>query len=151
MGHSRVPEEVKNRHQDTAGRDRSHSRTSQAAAERIAVEEDDFELVHGSGNIFRDFGDPNPDVEQARALLAVEIIKVLDRRKLTVRGAEEATGIAASEFSRIRNLKLSRFTLDRLIAIFYKLNPEVEVTLKFARWKPAMAEGKLHPPVGDAA
>ena len=71
-------------------------------------------------------------------------MKVLDRRNLTVRGAEEATGIAASEFSRIRNLKLSRFTLDRLFAIFHKLNPDVEVSLKFAQWKPAaaMAEGK---------
>ena len=29
------------------------------------MSEEDFELVRGSGNVFRDFGDPNADLEQA--------------------------------------------------------------------------------------
>jgi hypothetical protein len=49
------------------------------------MSDDDFELVRGSGNVFRDFGDANPDLVQARAILAAEIIKVLDGRKLTMR------------------------------------------------------------------
>ncbi len=90
---------------------------------------DDMELVRGSGNIFRDFGDPNAELEQTRALLAAEIIKVLDDRKLSVRAAERATGVAASEFSRIRSVKLDRFTIDRMIIILGKLDQEVRVTL----------------------
>ncbi len=90
---------------------------------------DDFELVHGSGNVFRDFGHPNADLEQARAILAAKIIKVLDERKLSVRAAEKLTGIAASEFSRIRNVKLDRFTIDRMIAILGKLDQDVEVSV----------------------
>ena|ERR1700693_1629334 len=90
---------------------------------------DDLELVHGSGNVFRDFGYPNADLEQARAILAAEIIKVLDRRKLSVRAAEKLTGISAADFSRIRNVKLDRFTLDRMIAILGKLDQEVEVNV----------------------
>lgn len=62
---------------------------------------DDRELVHGSGNVFRDFGDPNAELEQAWALLAAKIIKVLNDRKLSVRAAERATGVAASELSRL--------------------------------------------------
>jgi predicted XRE-type DNA-binding protein len=93
--------------------------------------DDEMELIHGSGNVFRDFGDPNPDLEQARAILAAKIIKILDERKLTVRAAEAATGVAATEFSRIRNVKLARFTLDRMIKILGKLDEEVEVTLDF--------------------
>ena len=92
---------------------------------------DDMELIHGSGNVFRDFGDPNPDLEQARAILAARIIKTLDEHKLTVRAAETVTGVAAAEFSRIRNVKLARFTLDRMIKILGKLDGEVEVTLDF--------------------
>jgi predicted XRE-type DNA-binding protein len=95
------------------------------------MSKDDLELVHGSGNVFRDFGDPNPDLEQARAILAARIIKTLDERKLTVRAAEAATGVAAAEFSRIRNVRLDRFTLDRLIKILGKLDEDVEVTLAF--------------------
>jgi len=95
------------------------------------MSKDEFELVRGSGNVFRDFGDPNPDLEQARAILAARIIKTLDERKLTVRAAEAATGVAAAEFSRIRNVRLDRFTLDRLIKILGKLDEDVEVTLAF--------------------
>lgn len=90
---------------------------------------EDMELVRGSGNVFRDFGDPNAELEQTRAILAAGIIKVLDDRKLTVRAAEKATGIAASEFSRIRNVRLERFTIDRMITILGKLGQEVRVTL----------------------
>src|SRR6267154_3415760 len=91
------------------------------------MSDEDFELIRGSGNVFRDFGDPNADLEQARAILAAKIIDVLDDRKLSVRAAEKQTGVAASEFSRIRNAKLGRFTLDRMITILGKLGQDVDV------------------------
>ena len=89
-----------------------------------------LDLVRGSGNVFRDFGDPNADLEQARAILAAKIIGVLDRRKLGVREAQKLTGVAASEFSRIRNVKLDRFTIDRMITILGKLGQEVQLTVR---------------------
>jgi hypothetical protein len=58
-----------------------------------------IELVRGSGNIFRDLGHASPDVEQLKAILATEIIKMLDRKELTVRAAHAQTGIAAADFS----------------------------------------------------
>jgi predicted XRE-type DNA-binding protein len=91
------------------------------------MSDEDFELIRGTGNVFRDFGDPNADLEQARAILAAKIINVLDDRKLSVRAAEKLTGVAASEFSRIRNAKLGRFTLDRMITILGKLGQDVDV------------------------
>jgi predicted XRE-type DNA-binding protein len=89
-----------------------------------------LEVVRGSGNVFRDFGDPNADLEQTRAILAAKIIGVLDARELTVRAAEKLTGVAASEFSRIRNVKLERFTIDRMITILGKLDQDIELTVK---------------------
>ena len=86
-----------------------------------------IELVRGSGNVFRDFGYPNPDVEQLKAILAANIIKLLNRNKLTVRAAHAQTGIAAADFSRIRKANLSRFTLDRLVTIINRLGSRVEV------------------------
>jgi predicted XRE-type DNA-binding protein len=93
------------------------------------MSEDSFELVHGSGNVFRDLGLPNADLEQARAILAAKIVGILDARRLTVRAAEKLTGVAAADFSRIRTVKLDRFTMDRLITILGKLDQEVEVTV----------------------
>ncbi|MDP1702060.1 MAG: helix-turn-helix transcriptional regulator [Aestuariivirga sp.] len=91
----------------------------------------DIELVRGTGNIYRDFGRPNADLEQARAILAAKIIHILDARKLSTRDAEKLTGVAHSEFSRIRNTQLRRFTLDRMIAILGKLDADIEVNLTF--------------------
>ena len=93
------------------------------------MSEDDFELVRGSGNVFRDMGHPNADAEQLRAILAAEIIHVLDEQALSVRKAESLTGIAAADFSRIRQAKLSRFTIDRLMTILNRLQRKVEVTV----------------------
>jgi predicted XRE-type DNA-binding protein len=95
------------------------------------MSKDDFELVRGSGNVYRDFGRPDAGLEQARALIAAKIIRVLDERELSTRNAEKLTGVAHSEFSRIRNTQLRRFTLDRLIGILGKLDEDVEVTLTF--------------------
>jgi predicted XRE-type DNA-binding protein len=88
------------------------------------------EVVRGSGNVFRDFANANPDVEQLKAILAAEIIKMLDREGLSVRGAYARTGIAAADFSRIRNANLGRFTLDRLVSIINRLGSRVEVKVK---------------------
>ncbi len=89
-----------------------------------------IDIVRGSGNVFADFGHPNAAAEQLKALLAGQIINVLDRDDLTVRRAGERTGIAAADFSRIRQVKLDRFTIDRLINILERLDQQVDVKVK---------------------
>lgn len=91
------------------------------------------EIVRGSGNVFRDLGLENADALQLKAILASEIIKALDREQLTVRAAHECTGIAAADFSRIRNADLGRFTVDRLINVLNRLGSRVEVKLRVRR------------------
>jgi predicted XRE-type DNA-binding protein len=104
-----------------------------------------IEVVRGSGNVFRDFGDADADLEQLRAGLAARIIRVLDGRELTVRKAGEITGIAAADFSRIRRAKLGRFTVDRLMTILARLGQRVEVTLTFrARHRGRRSGGVAH-------
>ena len=90
-----------------------------------------LEVIHGSGNLYRDFGYSDADSLLLRDVLAAEIIKTLDRKKLTVRQAQERTGIAAADFSRIRNCDLKRFTLDRLMGIINKLGSRVEISMEF--------------------
>jgi predicted XRE-type DNA-binding protein len=93
-----------------------------------------LEVIRGSGNVYRDLGQDDADVKQFKALLAAGIIKKLDRDGLTVRAAQARNGIAAADFSRIRNADLSRLTLDRLVGIINRLGARVEVKLKI---KPA--------------
>jgi predicted XRE-type DNA-binding protein len=103
---------------------------------------DDLEVVRGSGNVFRDFGHPDADREQLRAILAAKIIGVLDDRGLSVRDAHALTGIAAADFSRIRRVNLGRFTIDRLMTILSRLGQEVEISVDVhpARRRDADAE-----------
>ncbi len=95
-----------------------------------------LEIVRGSGNAFHDLGCKNADAGQFKTILAAEIIKTLDRDGLSVRGAQSRTGIAAADFSRIRNADLGRFTVDRLMAIINRLGSRVEVKIKVRRSKP---------------
>lgn len=100
---------------------------------------DDLELVRGSGNLFRDLGIANPDVEQLKAVLAARIIMLLDARKLTVRAASALTGTAAADFSRIRRVKLDRFTIDRLMTILARFGERVDVKVSLRRSHPPKA------------
>ena len=95
-----------------------------------------IDAVRGSGNVFRDLGHASPDVEQLKAILAAEIIKMLNREGLSVRGAYTRTGIAAADFSRIRNADLGRFTLDRLMSIINRLGSRVEIKIKVRSMRP---------------
>ena len=93
------------------------------------MSDSDFELVEGSGNVFRDLGDPDADLKQAKAILAARIVGVLEDRRLSVRKARALTGFAAADFSRIRNADLGRFTLDRLMKILASLDGDLRITL----------------------
>jgi len=96
----------------------------------VAMKNRKLEVVKGSGNVFRDLGHKGADVDQFKAILAAEIIKALDREGLSVRRAQSRTGIAAADFSRIRNADLKRFTVDRLMLIINRLGSRVEVKIR---------------------
>ena len=92
-----------------------------------------LEIVRGSGNVFRDLGKENADALQFKGILAAEIIKALDRDQLTVRAAHDRTGIAAADFSRIRNADLGRFTVDRRMSVLNRLGLRIEVKIRVRR------------------
>ncbi len=52
---------------------------------------------------------------------------------MSVRSAQEQTGVAAADFSRIRTANLGRFTVDRLMLILNGLGSRIEVKVKVRR------------------
>ena len=60
----------------------------------------------------------------------VEFLKILEREALSVRAAQARTGIAAADFSRIRNADLRRFTADRLMLVLGRLGKRVDVKVR---------------------
>ncbi len=89
----------------------------------------EIELIEGSGNLYRDLGDPEADLKHAKAVLAARIIATLDERGLSVRRAAALTPYAAADFSRIRNADLGRFTLDRLMKMLAALDRDLQIAV----------------------
>jgi predicted XRE-type DNA-binding protein len=94
-----------------------------------------LKIVKGSANVFRDMGEKDTDVKQTKALLAAEIIRILDKEKLSVRAAEKVSGYNYSDFSRIRNAELTRFTIDKLMMITNALNRKVTVKISVSKYR----------------
>jgi predicted XRE-type DNA-binding protein len=72
---------------------------------------------------------PYPEARQLKAVLAGEVLKVLDQSGITTYRAQELTGFDRGDFSRVRRSKLDRFTIERLIAMLERLGQEVKVSV----------------------
>ncbi len=107
------------------------------------MKKEGLEFIRGSGNIYRDLNMPNADVRQLKAILAAEIIKTLDRGRVSVRQAQGLTGIDAGDFSRVRNADFRRISVERLMAMINRLGSRVEVRVKVRR-----AERAAHAALG---
>lgn len=105
-----------------------------------------MEVVRGSGNVFHDLGREDSDVDQFKAILAAEVIKALDREHLTLRAAHSRTGIAAADFSRVRNADLARFSIDRLISIINRLGSRIELKIRVRRTETAVVNRRQNVP-----
>jgi predicted XRE-type DNA-binding protein len=88
---------------------------------------DDFEVMRGTGNVFADFGDADAEAKKMKATIAAEIIATLNKRELSARAGAKLAKIDAADIQRIRNADLSRFTIDRLVRIAYRLGRLVEM------------------------
>ena len=97
----------------------------------MTYDKEDFEVIHGSGNVYRDFGYPDADVRQAKALLAAQIIRYLREQGLTNVQAAKKTGFNRTDFSRIKEPDLKRFTIDRLMTMLNRLDPDVDISVAF--------------------
>lgn len=121
---------------NTRGRYRSDQESHQATKGNVEMSEK-LEIVKGRGNVFRDLGEKDADVRQTKALLAAEIVRILDKEKLSVRAAERVTGYNYSDFSRIRNAELSRFTIDKLMMVTNALSRRVNVKISVTKQRGA--------------
>lgn len=106
---------------------------------------DDFEVVRGSGNVFCDLDHPAADIEQTKAVLAAQIIGILDDEGLSTRKAQERTGFNHADFARIRKARLDRFTIDRLLAIVDRLGRQVEIRITVLPRVRETEEAPVHP------
>jgi predicted XRE-type DNA-binding protein len=87
-------------------------------------------IKEGSGNVFADLGFPNPDREQIKARLTLEIYRLIKERGLTQAKAGEILGIQQPHVSSLMRGQSGNFSVERLMDFLTALGRDVEITVK---------------------
>ena len=92
-----------------------------------------IQVKQGSGNIFADLGFPNPEREQLKARLTVQIYRVIKHRGLTQAEAGEILGIKQPHVSGLMRGQSGNFSVERLMDFLTALGQDVEITVRPTR------------------
>ncbi len=104
-------------------------------------------FVVSSGNVYADLGFADPDLELAKAQLAVQIGRLVRARGLTQTAAGRVLGLAQPDVSLITRGLLADFSLERLMNLLTRFDQEIEIVVR-----PADAgRGRLIATVSGAA
>jgi predicted XRE-type DNA-binding protein len=90
-------------------------------------------VKEGSGNVFRDLGFPNPEREQVKARLTLQIYRLIKDRGLTQAAAGEILGIKQPHVSGLMRGQSGNFSVERLMEFLTALGQDVEITVRPAR------------------
>ena len=86
-----------------------------------------------SGNVFADLGFANPEQEQLKAHLTLEIYRTLKQRGLTQTKAGEILGIQQPHVSNLMRGRSGSFSIGRLMEFLTALGQDVEITVRPTR------------------
>ncbi len=90
-------------------------------------------VTEGSGNIFRDLGFGNPEREQLKAHLTLEIYRLIKKRGLTQAQAGEILGIKQPHVSGLMRGQSGAFSVERLMDFLTALGRDVQITVRPTR------------------
>jgi predicted XRE-type DNA-binding protein len=90
-------------------------------------------VKEGSGNVFADLGFPNPEREQLKARLTMEIYRLIKDRGLTQAKAGAILGIKQPHVSSLMRGHSGNFSVERLMDVLTALGRDVEITVRPTR------------------
>lgn len=87
-------------------------------------------ITESSGNVFADLGFDNPEREQLKAQLILEIYRAIKDRKLTQVQAGKLLGIAQPHVSALMNGRSGNYSIGRLFEFLNALGRDVEIAVR---------------------
>jgi predicted XRE-type DNA-binding protein len=90
-------------------------------------------VKQSSGNIFQDLGFPNPEREQLKARLTLQIYRLVKDRKLTQAEAGKILGIQQPHVSGLMRGQSGAFSVERLMDFLTALGQDIEITVRPTR------------------
>ena len=89
-----------------------------------------LQVKEGSGNVFRDLVFTNPEREQVKARLTLQIYRLIKNRGLTQEAAGEILGIKQPHVSGLMRGQSGNFSVERLMDFLTALGQDVEITVR---------------------
>src|SRR5207302_11179451 len=86
-----------------------------------------------SGNVFADLGFRNPEREQLKARLTLQIYRLIKGRGLTQAKAGAILGVKQPHVSGLMRGQSGNFSVERLMDFLTALGPDIEITVRPAR------------------
>ncbi|MCD9121385.1 helix-turn-helix domain-containing protein [Cupriavidus sp. UGS-1] len=87
----------------------------------------------GTDDVLADLGFADAEELSAKALLAVKVNEVIDKRGLSQVEAAHIVGMSQPKVSQIRRYKLDNISLERLMQALVSLDQHVEIVVRPAR------------------
>jgi predicted XRE-type DNA-binding protein len=84
----------------------------------------------GSGNVFADLGFPDAAELDVKVRLAVEIVRLINARRLSQVAAAARLKINQPKISALKNYKLDGFSVERLMSFLLALGQDVEIRIR---------------------
>ena len=91
------------------------------------------EVEVGSGNVFADLGFPDAAELDIKVRLAVEIVRLINARRLSQVTAAALLKINQPKVSALKNYKLDGFSVERLMTFLLALGQDVEIRIRSRR------------------
>ena len=91
---------------------------------------EDIKLEKSSGNVFADIGLNTPEERLAKSDLALNIAKIINKRRLSQTKAAKLLGITQPKVSAILNGQLKGFSLGKLMLLMIALDQDIEIVVK---------------------
>lgn len=87
----------------------------------------------GTDNVLTDLGFEDAEELSAKAVLAVKLNELIEKRGLNQTQAAGITGMTQPKVSQVRQYKLQNISLERLMQALVSLDQQVEIVVRPAR------------------
>jgi predicted XRE-type DNA-binding protein len=89
-----------------------------------------LKIEPGSSNVFADLALPDATELDIKVRLTVEIVRVINARKLSQVAAATLLKVNQPKVSALKNYKLDGFSVERLLSFLLALGRDVEIRIK---------------------
>jgi predicted XRE-type DNA-binding protein len=93
------------------------------------MSDEKVEIYESSGNIFTDLELKNAEELYARAHIGIEVLRILEERKLKQKEIGKLLDIRQSEVSHLMNGHFNRFSEGKLLGFLKKLDREITLVI----------------------